>query len=805
MMKWMCLVCSCVVMSSCMPPVPAPHSGTIGGWVRVVGPVCGATVSVWQVDAQEGTCDPEPIGTATTDDEGYFLIEIGSAPGPLFIKAEEGKISDCKADDPMVLRSNQEGSGGSLTSVIVKHIPGQSHSVMVTPFTTLAEVLGRRWFKDKESPSYREAVSRAYERLGRHFAGTHVLVIPDAPGGDLVGMGTAKYCLHEPSDGEPSDEASPSDWARFLLEVVPDGEGSNSLSKPEVRHELLLRALEHLGEQISGSAAEPSWNTRDLIDALLQDARADGRLDGKDGGRGSVALPGCPTCALNGKVLRRYLVLAMDKVLREQAAEQSRDEINAKRAFFLHVATNRDEELFGDGGPVACDITIEPQPSPWIDETGDRIDFDENGMPVHLHTGKMVYLGDAFTSEVPTVHKHINLLYPGNDNPLCWEFEVTDESFRIVADTVEFRVGEQKDPGAAPEWLPGWLPAEQLEAIPHGGRYRTCIDRGQVPELATEEATFAIALRAQNLIGQEVRRQGLWNHVPLAAPLHVSLPAPDEREEAFPGTGLEHDNLAPVIRGDTGASVMRLELHNPNQDDVYLELFAEVSGTYERTISTSYIEVARDSHQDECLGEGTCRQDAPARDDDPAGSTPLPPSLITEAKIIDHSGDKVRVCPLDGGFPETCESDRAQDPMTPGSCELRLVAGHRYTLELRASDLGFLVPEDMRASIDEISVGPDAEQVHVTGRRTGNYVRCVEGDPVQGTCNARVIFDEYQALTQVDLIDARLELQACVRPSPHVKTALFPSPSANPDESTLSNDTDLSLCWSTHESLPETP
>lgn len=804
MMKWMYLVCSCMMTWSCMPPVPASHSGTVEGWVRVVGPVRNATVSVRRVDERDGTCDAEPVGKADTDDDGYFFIEIGAAPGPLLIEVGGGDTSDCQSDEPIHWgpRNPDVPCGGRLTSIIVKRIPGQSHEVMVTPFTTLAETLGRRWFEDERVPgdSYLDAVIRAHERLGAHFSGRFT---SGNTRGDLAGKGAAQRCL----DREPSgDEQSHNDWRRLeLVETKPGWGDGASLSEPHVRHELLLRALELLVEQVAGNAAVTSWNIRGLVDAMLEDARADGRLDGKVRHGSSVTSQDCQDCAIDGEVLRRRLVLAMDAVLREHAGGPGGLALADTGPFFFHVAANRDEELFGDGGAVGCDIAIEPLESWWINERDDVIGFDEAGMPAHVHGGERIDLAGAFNDGELVIHKHVNLLYPGSDNPLCWNFEVRDARFGVAGGGVQFRVGKQEEPGRAPVWIDGeWQPAEAVSSIPAGGHYQICLDRDNVPALATDEATFAIQIRARNPLGDEAILQGLWEHVPRAAPLRVLLPATSDCASALEDVGLEHDNLAPLIRGDTSASVLRLEVDNPNQDDVYLALSADVSGTYRRALSTSYVEVARETHQDRCLGEGTCRQDAPVPDDDVPDPAPLPSALVTAAWLLDQENNPVSCCPLGDGLPSSCAPRHDQALMGPVSCELRFEAESQYTLELRASGVGFLVPEDLRSSIEEISVGTGAERAHVTGRVTGDYIRCVDGEPDQGTCNARVIFDEFETLTWA-AIDAQVSLQGAARPSLSVKTAVPPALPLNAHESTFSTNTELRLCWSTEEVLPEVP
>ncbi len=104
----------------------------------------------------------------------------------------------------------------------------------------------------------------------------------------------------------------------------------------------------------------------------------------------------------------------------------------AHSAIFERMALNTDPRLFGEGEPEPIDDaapSIYVMPSSIFDERDDRIEFDENRKPIHVHNGASVIpLERAFGPDCPEVHKHVNLLNSADIvmNPLRWRFAIRD-------------------------------------------------------------------------------------------------------------------------------------------------------------------------------------------------------------------------------------------------------------------------------------------------------------------------------------------------------------------------------------------
>lgn len=110
-------------------------TGVISGSV-VKGPVANATVTAFALsNGQAGA----QIGTATTDANGSFAMNIGSYAGPVMLRASGGSYRDEASGQTMPM-----GAGDIMTAAMPSMAAGTTVTMQLTPVTAMAQAMAQR-------------------------------------------------------------------------------------------------------------------------------------------------------------------------------------------------------------------------------------------------------------------------------------------------------------------------------------------------------------------------------------------------------------------------------------------------------------------------------------------------------------------------------------------------------------------------------------------------------------------------------------------------------------------------------------
>lgn len=112
---------------------PAPSTDTVISGVASAGPINGGTVQAFAIDAN-GVVGTTVIGTATSNADGTYTVNVGSYTGAVLIKVTGGTYRDEATQNTKNLAT--EASGG-MRAVIASVTTGTT-TVSVTPLTELA-------------------------------------------------------------------------------------------------------------------------------------------------------------------------------------------------------------------------------------------------------------------------------------------------------------------------------------------------------------------------------------------------------------------------------------------------------------------------------------------------------------------------------------------------------------------------------------------------------------------------------------------------------------------------------------------
>lgn len=241
---------------SCTSTPPATTSASIGGFV-FKAPVRGSTVTAFKANAQLERGDV--LGTATTGEDGSFLIPMPAYAGPVVVAAAGGTYLEEAVGLGVPL-------AGELATLVPAYVAGSRlEGVRLQPVSTWA--LAATVFHVKHGTPLAEAWPMAYAHLSAHFG------------------------------GGPWDSVTPAD-ALHSATLAPEG-----------RAALALGALSQ--EAVTMATASKlmpvSLNAGTLTQALADDILADGTWDGV-GTKGPL-LQG--TQGLTGQTMRSALSQAL--------------------------------------------------------------------------------------------------------------------------------------------------------------------------------------------------------------------------------------------------------------------------------------------------------------------------------------------------------------------------------------------------------------------------------------------------------------------------------------------------------------
>jgi hypothetical protein len=130
---------------ACDPPTGGVAQGSIAG-VVVKGPVGKATVTAFTVDAhgRKGSA----VGTASTADDGTFVVQVGSQSGPTLLCATGGTYTEESTGGLVRL-----GNDGLCALLDDQQVGRATTGLIVTPFTSMhAALTGCLLQSSRESP-----------------------------------------------------------------------------------------------------------------------------------------------------------------------------------------------------------------------------------------------------------------------------------------------------------------------------------------------------------------------------------------------------------------------------------------------------------------------------------------------------------------------------------------------------------------------------------------------------------------------------------------------------------------------------
>ena len=116
------------------------------------------------------------------------------------------------------------------------------------------------------------------------------------------------------------------------------------------------------------------------------------------------------------------------------------------------------------------------------------------------------------------------------------------------------------------QWLTDWTPVQPITP----GEYAITLVRGDIPALATTEATMEIQIRARDWFANEATVSRCWQHVPLAAPLRVGPAVEATGPGSLQAVDIDPDtyDLAMLINTTTEREIMWFEVANGTDDPV---------------------------------------------------------------------------------------------------------------------------------------------------------------------------------------------------------------------------------------------
>jgi hypothetical protein len=143
-----------------------PASGVVSGSVTK-GPVNGARVSAYAISGGQMGAQ---VGTASTDANGNFSINIGSHAGALMLQASGGSYTDEATGAAMSM-----GVGDVMSAVMPGIVAGTTHAgVQVTPLTAMAQSMASHMAGGMTD----DHITAANAAMGSYFSVADILHTP---------------------------------------------------------------------------------------------------------------------------------------------------------------------------------------------------------------------------------------------------------------------------------------------------------------------------------------------------------------------------------------------------------------------------------------------------------------------------------------------------------------------------------------------------------------------------------------------------------------------------------------------------
>ncbi|MCG8422117.1 MAG: hypothetical protein MJE77_29695 [Proteobacteria bacterium] len=662
----------------CWNGLPTVDKGPVDGYIGAAQPIAGAFIDIYRLDDRTGELvDQYPIAStlAPSNTNGEFRIPDVALSGTLLFVARGGEVKEYWSLIPAPLHLSH-------LTAIVGYWTG-TRPVTITPWTTLTHELATARYHRGEAETFGAAVHDAERLLYEHFIGRVIEAHTENHCPAYLNCLRPSAKLFEPPERLPESDT----YALTLIAL------SARVAVESVQHINYLNSVTL------------------TTGRLARDAR-DARFDG-------IAPQGSSETTvdtLRSELGRAFAIHGMAAIPEHSYGDFAKE--------FERLASNADPRLFGDTVPEPIDAvapSVHIRHSPIFDERGDRIVFDANRTPTHVHSNSsVVSLESVFAPGCPEIHKHVNLLNSTSTeaNPLQWRFVVYDETTGLAGFRAEVSTG--------PSFYPVRYAHVDItnKTLPDGG-YEVLVTAtsDSIPELANREAEFRIAIIAIDGAGNESAPiEGCWQHVPRAAPLWVGPVMSAQGPDSILSYSLERDNLSPILNEQfsprEAPALVSFQIFNPTEQLVYLTLSPkDVSGEFAWRWNYDYVPGGLDLGIDSCIQQGTCTPLMPVWGDRP--TTRPNPSISIDGILLTASG--------------LCGGDCAGVPIP-------VAPGIPITVNVRWSDFGIMSPEDTSpGEFDEF-----ADPVDGQGLATGTsriYVHCL-ADPGDGSCAERQFYEE---------------------------------------------------------------
>jgi len=141
-----------------------PGNGTVSG-TAIKGPVSGATVTAFSMNSN-GTKGGQ-IGTAVTDAQGNYSMNVGNHSGPLMLQMTGGSYIDEATGTTTTM-----GAGDIMTTVVPSMTAGENLSnIQMTPLTSMAQTIAQNMAGGMTQTN----ITQANSVMGQYFGVNDIL------------------------------------------------------------------------------------------------------------------------------------------------------------------------------------------------------------------------------------------------------------------------------------------------------------------------------------------------------------------------------------------------------------------------------------------------------------------------------------------------------------------------------------------------------------------------------------------------------------------------------------------------------
>jgi hypothetical protein len=141
-----------------------PATGTVSG-TAIKGPVSGGTVIAFSMNSNG--IKSEQIGTAVTDAQGNFSMNVGTHSGSLMLQMTGGSFTDEATGTSMTM-----GSGDIMSAVVPTMTAGENvTNIQMTPITSMAQTMAQNMSGGMSQAN----ITQANSLMGQYFGVNDIL------------------------------------------------------------------------------------------------------------------------------------------------------------------------------------------------------------------------------------------------------------------------------------------------------------------------------------------------------------------------------------------------------------------------------------------------------------------------------------------------------------------------------------------------------------------------------------------------------------------------------------------------------